>query len=42
MLANKVLFQFSIKEGLIEQVSLTGGYFTCPFFFFFLKKNPYA
>jgi hypothetical protein len=40
MLANKVLFQFSVKEDLIGQVPLTGGYFTCPFFFLF--KNPYA
>jgi hypothetical protein len=40
MLANKLLFQFSIKEGLIDQVSLTGGYFICPFFFLF--KNPHA
>jgi len=35
MLANKALFQFSIKEVLIDQVPLTGGYFTCTFFFFF-------
>jgi hypothetical protein len=40
MLSNKVLFQFSIKEGLLDQVALTGGYFTGPFFFLF--KNPYA
>jgi len=40
MLANKVLFQFSIKEVLIDQVQLTGGYFTCLFFFLF--NRPYA